>query len=153
MLPVAVTVAAVLMFEMAVLVAGFLFSIAPRQLVKAFPLKKHDLNLTVVALGKEYNFFYPEIDYYLGEPYLKNAEEVVDGIFYDSAISPKNAEVTILPQLDYPFSFTTERLGKGIDKEDLLVKIDRALRVGDDKIYAKEIVLKPSVTTKDLQMN
>ena len=135
----------------ALILVGFIFANTSFYFANAFPLAKHDLSLTVVAMGKEYNFYYPEIDFYNGEPYLKNAEEVVDGICSDTIVKPKNAEVGIKPEQEFPFSFKNERLGKAIDKEDLLLKIDRALRNKEEKIYANVITLKPDVTVAKLQ--
>ena len=135
----------------AIILAGFLFFSAPLYSARAFPLKKHDLSLTVVAMGKEYYFYYPEIDYYNNSIYLKNAEEVVDGIFCDTVIKPKDAEVNVLPELEFPFAFKSERVGRGIDKEDLLLNIDVALNSGKSKIFAKEIEIKPEITVEKLR--
>ncbi len=135
----------------ALILAGFIFAGFSFYTAKAFPLAKNTLTLNVVAMGREYCFCYPEIDYYQGEPYLKNAEEVVNGMYYDTIIHPKNAEVTVLPELEYPFKFKKEKEGKAIDKEDLLLKIDRALRLGESKIFAKEVILKPYLTVEKLQ--
>ncbi len=117
----------------------------------AFPLAKHDLSLTVVAMGKKYVYCYPEIDFYKGIPYLKNAEEVVDGIFLDTVIRPIDADVKFLPDEEYPFDFVKEQYGRGINKEDLLLKIERALQKNKTEIIASEIVLKPSITVEKLR--
>ena len=84
----------------------------------AYPLAKNDLELTVVAMGREYKFYYPEIDFYKSEPYLKNIEEVVDGIYLDTVIRPTDACVKLFTDREYPFEFVKEKQGKGIDKED-----------------------------------
>ncbi|MBR2336419.1 MAG: VanW family protein [Clostridia bacterium] len=118
---------------------------------RAYPLAKINQTLTVVALGKEYSFCYPEIDVYKGEPYLKNAEEVVDGIYFDTIIRPQDAKAIIHPENDNPFELISEANGKCIDKEDLLIKIDRSLKLKVQKIYASEIVLKPAITMEMLK--
>ena len=117
----------------------------------AYPLAKNDLELTVVAMGREYKFYYPEIDFYKSEPYLKNIEEVVDGIYLDTVIRPTDACVKLFTDREYPFEFVKEKQGKGIDKEDLIVKIERALRVRAQRVVAKEITLKPSINVEKLQ--
>ena len=120
-------------------------------LAGAFPLERTDRKLTIVAMDRVYEFCYPEIDVYKGELYLKNAEEIVDGIYLDTIVKPKDAEVIIHPEKDYPFSFIKERYGKGIDKEDLLLKIEKALRQKVDKITAKERAVKPKMTVEKLK--
>lgn len=135
----------------AIFLAGFLFFNLINIRVFAFPLEKINCELTVVALGKEYKFFYPEIDLNGSEPYLKNAAEVVDGIYLDTIVRPKDAKVQISPEKEYPFEFIKERQGKAIDKESLLISIEKALLVGNKKIVANEIPLSPSITVEKLR--
>ena len=136
---------------LAVVLLGFISLTERGFLAYAYPLAKHDLSLTVVAMGKEYKYYYPEIDYYKGEPYLKNLEGVVDGIFLDTVKRPKNASALLFPEREYPFEFVKEEQGRCVDKEDLMLKIERALSLGKQSVTAKEITLKPDMTVKDLQ--
>ena len=130
---------------------GFGFCGVSTYSAKAFTLANHDFSLTIVALGKEYSFYYPEIDYFNGEAYLKNAREVVDGIFYDTVKYPIDASVSIFPEQEYPFKFKKESYGKAIDKDDLLSQIASALKKEKPIIHAKEITLKPTLTVEKLQ--
>ncbi|MBE5742959.1 MAG: hypothetical protein E7360_06575 [Clostridiales bacterium] len=118
---------------------------------KAYTLPFVDSSLTINAMGKVYRFYYPEIDLFDGHPYLKNAEEVVDGIFLDTVIRPQDAQIKIYPERENPFEFTKESYGKGIDKEDLLLQIEYALKNGAENITAKEVVLHPKVFVENLQ--
>ena len=135
----------------ATLLLGLCCSYITTYSAKAFTLSGHDYCLTIVALGKEYSFYYPEIDYFKGEAYLKNAKEVVDGIFYDTVTYPTDASVSIFPELEYPFKFKKESYGKAIDKDYLTLQITSALKKEKSIIYAKEVVLKPKITIENLQ--
>ncbi|HBF86208.1 MAG TPA: hypothetical protein DDW54_00855, partial [Clostridiales bacterium] len=102
-------------------------------------------------MDKKYEFRYPEIDRSEGLLYLKNCEEVVDGIFYDLVIRPRDAEAKIDPKKSYPFSFTSEKNGKCVDKEKLVLEISDALNRGISEVRAPVVVLKPSVSVADLK--
>lgn len=134
-----------------IILVGVIFINFHFTLAGAFPLERTDRKLEIVAMDRVYEFYYPEIDVYKGELYLKNAEEVVDGIYLDTLVKPKDAEVIIYPEKEYPFSFVKESCGKGIDKEDLLLKIEKALRQKVDKITAKERDIKPNMTVEKLK--
>ena len=121
------------------------------QSARAETLRSTDRSLTVYALGKKFEFFYPEIDFCGDGFYLKNAEEIVDGIYYSTLLKPKDAEVIIDGEKEYPFEFKSEVLGECIDKEDLLVKIASALKRGKSEVVAKKKVLKPSITAEILK--
>lgn len=133
------------------LLLSFVFSSATSYVAQAFPLSRNDLCLTVEAMGREYKFYYPEIDYFKGVAYLKNAQEIVDGIYHDTAVYPEDARVYFFPDLEYPFKFEGESYGREIDREDLLAKIENALRGEGVKVYAKEVIVKPQLTVESLR--
>ena len=118
---------------------------------KAEILPQIENTLTINALGKKYKFCYPEIDRYDGKIYLKNAEDVVDGIYYDTLIEPKNATVKFFPEREYPFEFEKESFGCGIDKKDLLAKIDNALNKNIKEISCLEVKVSPLITLDKLK--
>ncbi len=134
----------------AIILAGIFICIKPFSAV-AYPLFGTDFVLTIQAMGRTYEFCYPEIDEYRGELYLKNAEQVVDGIYYDTLKKPIDAQVRINPESENPFTFKKETNGKCIDKEDLLYKIQTSLAKRQGVIKATNIVLKPEITIEKLQ--
>lgn len=117
----------------------------------AMPLPKTESMLTIYAMGKTYKFFYPEIDFCGNVLYLKNAEQIVDGIYLDTLIKPQDATAEIYPDREYPFEFKNEKYGKAIDKQDLLTKINRALILGEQSVRASEMVITPKYMVEELQ--
>lgn len=134
----------------AIIVVGLFFCAKPI-LVRAYPLLGTDFILTVKAMEKTYEFCYPEIDEYKGELYLKNIEQVVDGIYYDTLKKPIDARVEICPENENPFTLKKETNGKCIDKEDLLYKIQTSLAKRQGLVKAKNMVLAPEITIEKLQ--
>ena len=119
--------------------------------VHAAPLTRTERSLEVCALGKTYRFYYPEIDVCGGEYYLKNAENVVDGIFKDTVVRPKSAEYTVNVYADNAITYTKEKNGIGVNREELLKNIFSALKTGEKSVTAPTEVLKPQVTVADLK--
>ncbi|MBR1867866.1 MAG: VanW family protein [Clostridia bacterium] len=107
--------------------------------------------LTVFALDKEYQFCYPEIDTSGGKVYLKNLEEIVDGIYYDSVVRPVDAQVKVAPAMDQPFTYSAEKSGKGVNKEKLSRQIEVALSIGQPTVKAEIIDLLPAVSVEGLK--
>lgn len=134
----------------AILLAGMFFCVKFIT-VCAFPVFGTDFVLKVDAMSKVYEFSYPEIDEHKGSLYLKNLEEVVDGIYYDTIKKPKSATYKISPEMENPFKFTKDEDGRCIDKEDLVLKIQNALLKKQSFVKAKEVVLKASLTLENLQ--
>ena len=106
----------------ALLAAGLFISLASacacgvRAFAKVTPA--NDLTLTIRALGRTYEFSYPEIDFDGSEYYLKNAAAVADGIFLDTVTRPFDASYTTLnPRCEFSFNAAvgerTERRGFG----------------------------------------
>ncbi len=137
----------------AILAAGFLFSIpSASKTASAVRLPTTDFVLSVKAKDKEYVFRYPEIDLLNGELYLKNAEEIVDGIYLDTLISPVDAAVERRGLDDFPFVFIKEKVGLGVDKPKLLEQIKEALRSRSSVVEANETLeINPSVSLDKLR--
>lgn len=104
-------------------------------------------------MGKEYKFYYPEIDICGGKYYLKRSKEVVDGIFRDTVVRPVDASYSVDPTAEDAFTYESERLGKGIDRDELEREIDFALNGGDGMVTAKIKTLPPNVTLDELKVN
>ena len=119
--------------------------------VKAMPLPKNDYVLCVNAVGRTYEFSYPDIDFDGNGYYLKNIDAVTDGIFADTVVRPKDAEVRVSPELDEPFTYVKERSGTGINRRKLAEDISAALKCGGNVVNAETEELFPSVTLADLK--
>lgn len=135
----------------ALILAGFLFVFSNAILVDAKVLPKTDSRLTIFAMDKTYEFYYPEIDFFQGGLYLKNAEQIVDGIYYDTIIKPIDAKAVFNLESENPISFEREIYGRAIDKQDLVVKIEKALLNGVSEVKAKEVVISPKYTVEKLE--
>jgi len=127
----------------AVLAAGFSF-ITP---VFAFT----ESELTVTAGNRIYRYYYPEIDTYYGEPYLKNLESVANGIYLDTLVRPCDATVAFYPDRKEKFAFTNEKTGREIDKEKLCSEIKNALKNGEKNVKAVFKEISPDKTVTDLK--
>ena len=134
----------------AIVLAGLFFCLKSIT-VLAYPLIGTSFTLKVYAMGKNYEFSYPEIDEYKGMLYLKNLEEVVDEIYYDTLQKPEPAAVKFSPNSETPFEFKKDVVGKCIDKENLLYKIQDALIKRQSFVKAEELQLKADVTLENLQ--
>ncbi len=110
-----------------------------------------DYTLTVSAMGKTYEFFYPEIDCIGGEIYLKNAEAVVEKIYSDTKIPETNASVKIYPNRKNPLEYLSEKDGEAVDRACLLADIKTALYARKPQIIAKTVILKPQNTAAQLK--
>ena len=110
-----------------------------------------DYELTITAMGKTYTYRYPEIDVVGGEVYLKNVEEVVEGIYFDTVIKPIDASLKIYPERENPFVYYSENSGAGIDCEKLVKDIKSALYARKRNISAEVVTLMPTVTLAALK--
>lgn len=106
---------------------------------------------TITAGDKIYSFSGEELGFYKGRFYLKCLEGVVDGIYYDTLISPVDATVSFNPNSTSPFTYTLEKSGSGIDRQKLIDDINTALYGGKTHVLAKFDELKPSVTVSNLK--
>lgn len=115
-------------------------------------LKRTDVTIKIEAMGKIFEFSYPELDFSGGELYLKNAEEAAEEIYYSTLVFPVNASFTCFPERDYPFELKNEKAGLGVDKREILRGIDEALK--NEKHYfkvEKTVEVFPRVTTEYLK--
>ncbi|MBR2377215.1 MAG: VanW family protein [Clostridia bacterium] len=112
--------------------------------------KAKDINLTVIANDKNYNFYSEEIGRYNGKLYLKKASQIVDGIYLDTVKREKDAKITFLPNTEEVFNIKGEVLGYEIDKTQLLYDIENALNNGKTKVYAEINEIKPKITKSEL---
>ena len=104
---------------------------------------------TVIAGDKTYEFLPFEIGSYNGNYFLKNANEVVDGIFLDTIIHPISSKVVFTD--NGKFYLSSEKLGKQILKTELLNDINSALNSGKQTVKAKFTVTEPEITKSTLQ--
>lgn len=138
----------------AILAAGIIFTAANffGEKATAKILEQTDFCLSVAVMDKTYEFHYPEIDFSEGRLYLKNAEEVVDGIYYDTLTSAVNADLECFPEREFPFVYKSEKVGLGVDKTALLRKIERALDEKTANVSADKFVeVLPKVTEAELR--
>lgn len=115
-------------------------------------LKRTDVTIKIEAMGKIFEFSYPEVDFSGGELYLKNAEEAAEEIYYSTLVFPVNASFICFPERDYPFELKNEKSGLGVDKREILRGIDEALK--NEKHYfkvEKTVEVLPHVTTEYLK--
>ena len=119
--------------------------------VFAYPLPEFDYALTVYALGKTYEFNYPEIDKNEYGYYIKGIDGIVDGVYSDTLVRAQNADFTANVNSDYPFTFSKESYGKCIDKEKLKSDITLALQNGKRIVNADTLTLKPEIALTALK--
>ena len=117
----------------------------------AYPLPVCDYALTVYALGKTYEYNYPEIDKNEYGYYIKGLDGIVDGIYSDTVVRAQNADFTANVNSDYPFTFSKESYGKCIDKEKLKSDITLALQNGKRIVNADTLTLKPEIALTALK--
>ncbi|MBO7187381.1 MAG: VanW family protein [Clostridia bacterium] len=106
---------------------------------------------TVIAGDKTYFFYGKQLSTYKGNLYINCLEGVVDGIFYDTAVFPTDASATFLPNGNSPFIYKEEIVGKGVDKERLILDIFNAIPRSENKVVATFIPLYPTVTLSDVK--
>ncbi len=106
---------------------------------------------TIVAGNKRYDFSGEELGFYKGRYYLKCLEGVVDGIYYDTLVSPVDATVSFQPNQAQAFAFTAEKSGSGIDRQKLIDDINIALYGGKSQVVATFKEIKPHVTVSYLK--
>lgn len=115
-------------------------------------LRKNEISLTIDVNGKTFRYFYPEIDISGGKYYLKNAEEIVEDVYFSSLDFPLNASYVLHPEREQPFEFQKEKDGLGVDKQALLRSIDKILGSGGGVIKVdKFVAVKPEITLSELK--
>lgn len=107
--------------------------------------------ILITAGDKVYTLSGEELAFYNGRYHVKCLDGVVEGIYYDTLISPKNAVVKFNPNANEKFSFEKEIDGKAVDIKKLKEDINSALSNGVYKVRASFVILKPEVTLKSLK--
>ncbi len=110
-----------------------------------------ELSLTIIAKDKTYHYSGVEIGAYKGKLYLKNASDIVDGIYLDTVIRSKDASVLFDTSNNAPFTISNEKIGLEIDKVKLLSEIDTALNSGKKTVTAKLNKVYPNITKEELE--
>ncbi|CDE22264.1 vancomycin B-type resistance protein VanW [Acidiphilium sp. CAG:727] len=119
--------------------------------VFAYPLPEFDYALTVYALGKTYEFNYPEIDKNEYGYYIKGLDGIVDGVYSDTLVRAKDADFTADVNAEDPFIFSKESCGRCIDKDKLKADIAYALQNGKRVVTAATTELKPEIKLTELK--
>ena len=102
--------------------------------------------LTVVADGREYVFFQPELKIENGGYVLSGLDEIVDRIYLDTLKKPTDAKIAFTPGKDKTFSITREKKGKEVNRARLKAEILYALDSGKRKVTVGADVLSPEIT-------
>lgn len=102
--------------------------------------------LTVVADGRKYVFFQPELKIKNGGYALSGLDEIVDRIYLDTLEKPVDAKINFTPGQDKTFSITREKKGKEVNQARLKAEILFALDSGKRKVTVGADVLTPEIT-------
>lgn len=113
-------------------------------------LPKTDYTLTVYAGDAEYVFAYPEIDFCGDGLYIKNLDQAIERIYLDTAVRPKDAEMSFDPSAGPMFAVTPERAGREIDAAKLKEDILSAIAFGKAEVRAEFTAVEPKVRASDL---
>lgn len=131
-------------------------------------------SLTIKGKNSEYKFYYPEIDVVTNineilktaisarqnaemelkiqrKYYLKNLDEILDGIEYDNYKSEKNAEIEFFPDRANKFQITGETNGYRLDREKLKINIERALQQDESVVICSYVQIPAKVSKKELR--
>ncbi|MBR3864676.1 MAG: VanW family protein [Clostridia bacterium] len=117
-------------------------------------IKASAFNFTfeITCDGKNYIYFYPQVYYDKnGELQLLDKQNIVNRIALDAEEPAQNATIEFLPNESETFKITSEKIGKCIDKKNLLKQIDIALLTGKNKVCIESEQVKPLVTKEDLK--
>ena len=106
---------------------------------------------TIVADGKEYIFYYPEISYGLDGATLLGEEQIVDRIIADNKISPTDARVDFTPAGKNIFTYYKQKSGRIIDKQKAIAKIEHALHSGKNKVVLTSEKVDAKITIEELK--
>ena len=106
---------------------------------------------TVVADGKEYVFYQPEIYYGLDGLTLLGEEQIVDRVIADNKISSTDARVDFTPAGKQLFTYYKQKSGRIIDKQKAIAKIEYALHSGKNKVVLTSEKVDAKVTLEELK--
>ena len=104
--------------------------------------------LKIYAGNNVYEFCSAEIFHIDGFKTLKCIDSVIDGIFLDTVIRPKDATINY-DTINDKFNVTTESSGQQIDKAELKTQIINALNKNEKSVTAKLYTIAPSFTKNE----
>ena len=125
---------------------SFLFVVSPVKMVNAY-----FSSFTIIADGKKYLFYPPEIVYGLNGLNMVGIDKVVEKIANENQILPTDATVKFNPDSEQIFTFIKEKSGKRIDENKLKKKIERAFLVGERVVEIKSENVKAENTVEMLK--
>ena len=117
------------------------------------PIKVAYANSTafkIYAGNKTYEFVNAEIAVVDGVKTLKCIDSVIDGIYLDTVIRPKDATITYNSERSN-FDITSESSGEQINKQELKESVIKALNSNAPSVTARLYTVAPSFTKKDAQ--
>lgn len=106
---------------------------------------------TIIVGDKTYTFSSIEIGKHNNKLYLKCAEGVVDGIYYDTLVLPIDATISFNPNSSDKFTITKEKAGYQIDREKLLKDIDLCLNKNLKTLKVNLIKIQPKISENALR--
>lgn len=115
------------------------------------PVYANGTSLTIVAKNRVYSFSNSEILYYNGKYYLKDGNEIVNGIYLDTITRPIDSEVVFLEDNSGDFYITESKPGSEFNKETLINDINYALNNNKPKVEAKFYTTQPKITQSHLK--
>lgn len=117
------------------------------------PIKARALSnsFCICIEGKNYFYYYPQLNYGLKGASIYGLDGVVEELYLNSRIPPKNATLNFNPELESPFIITEEKSGLAINKKKLKAKIEYALNAGITKVEIKREIVYPEITKEYLQ--
>lgn len=104
----------------------------------------------VYAGNYAYSFCSAEIATVNGSKTLKCIDQVIDGIYLDTVIRPKNATIFYNSEIQN-FEITSEKNGIELNKQELKKQILTALNKNEKSVKAKLYLSKPTFTKSDAQ--
>ncbi len=104
----------------------------------------------VYAGSQVYSYCKAEIATVNGSKTLKCIDQVIDGIYLDTVICPKNATIFYNSEIQN-FEITSEKNGIELNKQELKKQILTALNKNEKSVKAKLYESKPTFTKSDAQ--
>jgi len=106
--------------------------------------------LTIIADGRKYCFYYPELYICDGEYRLRSADEIAERISLDLTVKPTDAAISFSPTAGASpesfFKISREKSGRYIDAEKVKAQIDYALSSGKREIVVRSKPTLPEIT-------
>lgn len=109
-------------------------------------------SFTIIAGGREYKYFYPQIDYNLfGEKIFLALDKEIEKIVLDTAVYPVNAKISFEPESEQIFTIQEGKNGRMINGEKLKKEVQKALLIGKNRVIINGEIKKPEVSANDLK--